>query len=274
MQNDINESRTKKFHNVEEIIDEINKDLESGGVILNRHGVSLNNDNRLDSVTVDTVLVKKKNERKVYSIDDLSLTIYVFEPEVDEYMTRHFGKPVNLTSTNSAFEACEKEADLSSKKDTQSLEDLFSKSTEEIVDGLVSAADGDHELALKNLEDYMNTHDGFNRNVISAHQQLQNKVESMKNSKFNKMIDEALNNFNKDPKYYLIYNTWTGPYGDDKEVIEIPVGDDLEYAKEQCRELSIKLNKLVDVLEKETGKQLVRFINGVETDLSNKPIKK
>lgn len=167
-----------------------------------------------------------------------------------------------------------KEAELDSKQNNQSLDDLFSKSTKEIVDGLVQAADGDHELALRNLEQYMNTHDGFNRNILTAHQQLQSKVESMKNSKFNKMIDEALDNFNKEPKYYLIYSTWTGPYGDDKEVIEIPAGDDLESAREQCRELSIKLNKLVDVWEKETNLQPARFINGIETDLSNNPIKK
>lgn len=84
------------------------------------------------------------------------------------------------------------EADLNKKQDLSSLEDLFSKSTEEIIDGLVKNADGNHELALKNLEDYMDTHDGFNRNVLSAHQKLQHKVESMKDSKFNKMIEEAV----------------------------------------------------------------------------------
>ena len=91
-----------------------------------------------------------------------------------------------------------KEADLTAKQNTKALEDLFSKSTDEIVDGLVQAADGDHELALKSLEQYMNTHDGFNRNILSAHQKLQNKVESMKNSKFNKMIGEALIKFKED----------------------------------------------------------------------------
>lgn len=167
-----------------------------------------------------------------------------------------------------------KEADLDSKKNTQSLDDLFSKSTDEIVDGLVKAADGDHELALRNLEQYMNTHDGFNRNVLSAHQQLQSKVESMKNSKFNKMIDEAFDEFNKKPKYAVTHSEWWGPYGDDKEEIEDYFTDDLEKAKEVAKELSIKRDSLEFIVDNEEFKDVTRFLKGNEVDFQNRPIKK
>lgn len=167
-----------------------------------------------------------------------------------------------------------KEADLSTKQDTKSLEDLFSKSTEDIVDGLVQATDGDHELALKTLEQYMNTHDGFNRNVISAHQQLQNKVESMKNSKFNKMIDEALKEFNKKPKYSVTHSEWSGPWGNDKEEIEDFLTDDLEKAKEIAKELSIKRNNLEFIVDNEEYKDVTRFLSGIEVDFQNNPLKK
>lgn len=167
-----------------------------------------------------------------------------------------------------------KEADLAVKQDTKALEDLFSKSTDEIVDGLVNAADGDHELALRNLEQYMNTHDGFNRNIISAHQKLQNKVESMKNSRFGKMIDEALDNLDKKPRYAVTHSEWFGPWGDDKEIVDDFYTDDLDKAKEVARELSIKRNGLVHVDDEVEYKEVTRFIKGEETDFRNNPIKK
>ena len=89
-----------------------------------------------------------------------------------------------------------KEDDL--KTSSLSIDDLNSKTTKEIIDGLVKQAKDDKELALKNLENYMQVNDGFNRNVILAHQELKKVVENMKNSKFNKMIEESLDNFLED----------------------------------------------------------------------------
>lgn len=81
--------------------------------------------------------------------------------------------------------------------------------------------------------------------------------------------------FNKTPvleysidktKYSIIYNEWGGPEGDDKDVIELNVGDDLEKAKEKARDLSIAKKKLVDVIDNETGLQIIRYIDGTETE--------
>lgn len=152
-----------------------------------------------------------------------------------------------------------KEADLTAKQNTKALEDLFSKSTDEIVDGLVQAADGDHELALKSLEQYMNTHDGFNRNILSAHQKLQNKVESMKNSKFNKMIGEALIKFKEDNErenqVYEVASSFANKYtcaemADRLADMNREIVQANEYAQQKINELNISEKEFEIVLDK------------------------
>lgn len=96
-------------------------------------------------------------------------------------------------------------------------------------------------------------------------------------SKFRTLVEEESKYYfgPERSKYILIYTAgWSGPWGDDKDVEELNAGDDLEKAKEKCKDLSIKLNKLVDVYEYESNTFIARYINGVETDQSNQPINK
>ena len=70
-------------------------------------------------------------------------------------------------------------------------------------------------------------------------------------SRFRTLIKEEVEYYfgPKKTKYVLIYSDWKGPSGDDKFIEEINVGDDLEKAKEKCKNLSIELNKLVDIYD-------------------------
>lgn len=74
------------------------------------------------------------------------------------------------------------------------------------------------------------------------------------------------------PEYVLEYSTWTGPEGDDKEVVNCGYFDDLEKAKKAAKELSIEREDLVDVVSSHTSKMYYRYINGQATDFSNNPI--
>jgi len=94
-------------------------------------------------------------------------------------------------------------------------------------------------------------------------------------SKFRTLVEEESQYYfgPKTTKYVIVYTAgWTGPWGDDKEVEELNAGDDLEKAKQMCKDLSIKLGKLVDVYEYESNTHIARYIKGIRTDSSNKPI--
>ena len=93
-------------------------------------------------------------------------------------------------------------------------------------------------------------------------------------SRFRTLIKEEVEYYfgPKKTKYVLIYSNWKGPSGDDKFIEEINVGDDLEKAKEKCKNLSIELNKLVDIYDYESNTHVARYIKGIETDQYNQPI--
>ena len=87
-------------------------------------------------------------------------------------------------------------------------------------------------------------------------------------SRFRVLIKEEVEHYfgPKKTKYVLTYSSWEGPLGDDKFIEEINAGNDLEKAKEECKNLSIELNKLVDVYDYESNTHIARYIKGVEID--------
>ena len=208
--------------------------------------------NKISDQFISLLKEKIENNELKGTKSDLLQTI-----DFAEYNYEKAKKNIKLESIkdNSMF----KEDELDSKQDTKALDDLFSKSTDEIVDGLVNAADGDHELALRNLEQYMNTHDGFNRNILSARQKLQNKVESMKNSKFNKMIGEALSKFNEDSdrenQVYEVASSFANKYtcaemADRLADVYREIDQANEYAQQKINELNISEEEFDKALDK------------------------
>ena len=101
----------------------------------------------------------------------------------------------------------------------------------------------------------MNTHDGFNRNVLSAHQQLKNKVESMNNSKFSKMMEDIITDLDREAKinnivYNYVINYTSAEMADNYSYTIREQRQANEELENKIKELNIsqeELNKALDV---------------------------
>lgn len=102
---------------------------------------------------------------------------------------------MSIVEKEKKFKVVEDEFETKSGHSTP--EGLFTKSKEEIVDGLLKDANGDEELALKRINFYINrAGDGLSNKtaVNAAKKELENKIESKNTNKLSDLLREYFSN--------------------------------------------------------------------------------
>lgn len=143
------------------------------------------------------------------------------------------------------------ESDFTNKKDVKPTEDLFTKSAEDIVDGLMNKYDGSEQRALDALNAHLNkADDGYkdrNPQVYDAKKKLEKLINEKKestnesSSRFKKIVNEALEKALKEwGNYPDGYNWRNNPFENEDEGYE----------------------QALDTLEKGYAVKLIKGLNG------------